>query len=107
MKELSTEDFASFDLDDTDKRLEPAADAIRNTIRHQHNVGQEETIIIYGVDAWVPDKKFTAHVYIEDKNGNNVTDEYDFSKQYRSLDEMEKPSEETIDSLREWHNQNP
>lgn len=104
MMKPTTDDFASFDLDDTDERLAPAADAIRDSIRHQYNVSDEQTIIVYGVEAWVPDERFVAHVYIEDEDGNDVTDKYDFGKQYRSLDEMEPLSDKELDMLKQLHN---
>jgi hypothetical protein len=71
---MDEDKFTTVELDDTDKNLEAVATGIRYAIKNQYDLPDGCTIYPYGIDASVPDERFVTHVYIEDSEGNEVTD---------------------------------
>jgi hypothetical protein len=66
----------TFQIDDTDERLDPIGQAIKTIIRDEHNIPEEHKIIPYGIDAWAPDHRFSVTTIIKDEHDNDVTEQF-------------------------------
>lgn len=66
----------TFQIDDTDERLNPIGQAIKTIIREEHNIPEEHEITPYGIDAWAPDHRFSVTIIIRDEHDNNVTEQF-------------------------------